>query len=317
VTVTVVATDAAGCTGETSAVVRVAPDPVAEAGADSDQCLSPADPTVPLDGSGSSSAGPISVLWTSDAGTVLAPTSVTTALDLSGLSASQVVTVTLVVTDGDSGCTSTDTRRITAHPGASASPGGPYTAVQDGSGSSTLALDGTSSTGEAPLAFSWTTNLGTFVDSGTTTSSLPSPSLSVPDQPADQRGQACLTVTSAGGCSDTRCAPVAVLLEPPLPPLDPGPTLRVTKGEPGDVVLRWAEAPTDVDHDAALDYEVWVAGRGCGPFVVGQETAAVPGTNQALDAVLHAPPARRFYVIVSRNDAGRSAPLPPDGALCR
>lgn len=317
VEVSVVVTDALGCRGSASQTLRVVPRPRAEAGADTDDCAAPGTVRVPLDGTASSGASVLSHAWTSDIGTVLSPTEPMAQLELPVGSSTLVATVRLTITDED-GCTAEAVRQVTLRPEPRAAPGGPYTAVASGGPSDSLALDGTLSSGEGILEHAWTTDLGTFEDTGTVSSALASPVLVVPAAGIDQRGTACLTVTSENGCTDEACAPVSVLLEPPLPPNDVGWTLRLAKSPPDDVVITFEDAPVDATHDRPTSYETWVSETACGPFDAPPPLTVprVAGTNTVVDPVLASAPPRRFYRIVSLGDGGRSEPAAPDGSGC-
>lgn len=317
VTVTLgVSDDAGACASSDTKLVTVGPGPVADAGADSSDCVATGRVSVPLDGSASAGDPPLLYRWSSDAGTISGSSSPDAALEVDVSATTMVVTVTLEVTDARGGCVARDQRTVELRPRATASAGGPYSALQ-GAGATRVPLAGAAA-GEAPLALLWTTDLGSFEDTGTTTSSLPSPALVVPQQPFVQRGQACLTATTSTGCVDgPSCTEVVVLLVPVQPPLDPGPTLRVGRSEPDDVTLLWQEAPTDATHDAALAYEVLHADRGCGPFARLQRVAAAPGANATADPILRSPPRLRCWFIRSLNDGGASLPAAPDGSACR
>lgn len=317
--VTLEVTDARGnCAATDQVVVTTGPGAVADAGPDSVECA-PASGTftVTLDGSGSTGQPPVTHRWTASEGVIADPNAAITTLRLSSTGGSRTVSVRLDVNDARMTCPGSDTRDIRVSEHASVSPGGPYAAVQ-GAPDTRIPLDGATATGAAPLAWTWTTDLGTFADTGTTTSALASPELVIAQQPVTQRGQACASILSADGCAaGPSCTDVTVTLVPVQPPLDPGGTLRLRKSEPDDVVLSWQEAPTDATHDAASAYDVLASGTGCGAFSRLQRVVAVPGPNQATDPILWSPPLLRFYFVRSLNDGGASLPPAPDGSGCR
>ena len=315
--VTLEVTDArATCSGSDQRVITAGPGAVAVAGADSVECSGSSSIVVPLDGSASTGDAPLTFEWSATEGTVADPSSATTTLTIPG-GAARTVRATLRVHDARGTCPGTDDRDIRVSPRATASAGGPYSAVQ-GAGDTRLPIDGASGGGEPPLTWSWTTDLGTFEDTGLSTSALPSPALLVPNQPAAQRGQACVSVTSLDGCvAGPSCTDVVVTLVAVQPPLDPGPTLRVRKSPPADVALSWQEAPSDATHDAATAYDLLEATTGCGPFARLQRLPAAAGTNAASDPILMTAPRFRCYVVRSLNDGGASLPAAPDGSLCR
>lgn len=315
--VSVTVTDARGCEATAAQVVRLVPGPRADAGADTDDCVPPGPVSVTLDGGGSTGVGTLSYRWTVSSGALSGAGSPVAQLDATCADAATTITATLEVTSDAGDCVSTDQRLVTLRPLPAANPGGPYTGLQGG-GTTELALDGTASAGEPPLAFAWTTDLGTFLDTGTGSSALPSPTIAIPDAPVVQRARVCLVVSAGNGCASAEaCTTAAALLVPVDPPLDPGPTLRVTKASPSDVRLEWQDAPTDATHDEALEYETWAATRGCGPFAAVLRTPRATGLHEARDPVLAAPPRFRCYFIRSVNDGGASVPGAPDGLSCR
>ena len=318
VDVSLTVTDERGCSADAQLIVIVQPAPLAVAGADLDECRPPGTASVALDGTASEAAAGSTWEWTTSAGTVSDPSASVTELLLDVSAASQSATVTLTLTTPDGLCASVDSREVTLRLEPVADPGGPYSVVRSGGATNELALDGTASLGGAGLSYAWTTDLGTFLDSGGATSALPAPTLVVPDDPANvQRAAVCLTVSLPNGCvSAESCTQGVVLLEAVDPPNDVGWTLRLAKSEPDEIVLSWADAPEDADHDLADRYQVRSFERACGPFGILAEVVRVPGTNSWPDPILASPPPLRFYEIVSVNDGGLSEPLPPDGTGC-
>lgn len=318
-TVTLEVTDARGtCTSSDLVLVTTGPGAVADAGADTLECA-PASGSllIALDGRASTGQPPLTYLWTTTEGVIADRLAAVTTLSVPAGGGARDIDVTLEVNDARLTCPSTDTRTIRVSERATASPGGPY-ATSQGAPDTRILLDEALGTGGAPLEWAWTTDLGTFADTGTTSSSLGTPELVVGQQPFTQRGQVCVTVTSADGCvAGPACTDVTVTLGAVLPPLDPGPTLRVHKSVPDDAVLTWQEAPTDATHDAALAYEVMASDAGCGPFTRIQRLPAVTGANQTTDPVLQALPLLRCWFIRSLNDGGASLPPAPDGLACR
>lgn len=303
------------CFDEAQVTVATSRGPAtAVAGPDIDMCLPPGPVSILLDGSGST-GDTLVYRWTASAGRIVSPTSARTELLLDLGDVTQVVNVTLLVAPGGTTCFTRDDLVVTLRPAPVADPGGPEAVIDSGGPTDRIPLDGTGSSGEGVLAFAWTTDLGTFEDTGTTTSALASPALIVPNAPGDQRGSACLTVTSTNGCTDTACTIVAVLSAAVQPPNDVSPTLRVRKREPTDVHLTWQDAPVDATHDLVEQYHVRTASRACGPFRLEATVPRSAGVNEYLDPVLHAPPIRRYYVIESVN-AGGTGPRAPDGSLC-
>lgn len=305
------------CHDETDTVVSSSQGPAtADAGPDMDACLPEGPVVVALDGT-ASVGDALTYLWTASAGTIASPSAPRTELAVDLVDATRIITVTLRVAPAGSTCFSTDTTLVTLRPEPISLPGGPYSVIDSGAPSDTLALDGSASRGEAPLTYRWTTDLGAFQDTGTTSSALPNPILVVPDGPADQRGVACLVTTAGNGCSDLACTRVSVLQAAVLPPNDVGPTLRVTKREPRDVRLEWQDPPVDALHDAADAYQVRTSSRACGPFALRAVVADVPGADAFLDPALREPPPLRFYFIGALNDGGSSVPRAPDASGCR
>lgn len=317
VDVTLEVTDEADCSAATTRRIVVSPGTAADAGPDGEPCLAPGTVSIPLDGSASRGPAGSAYRWTSDAGTVRDETLPTAELLLELGEVTTAVTVTLEVASPTGDCRSDDLALLTVRPTPVPRPGGPYRAVRGPSATTELQLDGSASSGEGQVALEWTTDLGTFQDTGTASSSLASPTLVVVNEDFVQRGTVCLAVTSENGCgSAPSCADVVVLLEPVDPPDDVGWTLRVGAAQPADVRLAWTDAPEDAAHDLADLYEVWAAETSCGPFSRLQALTRVPGRNEALDPILAGPPPRRYYAIVSVNDGGTSDDLPPDGAAC-
>lgn len=303
------------CFDEAQVTVETSRGPaIAVAGPDVDSCLPQGPVSIPLDGSGSTGDS-LTYQWTASAGRIASPSSAITEIILDLGDVTQVLNVSLRVAPGGSACLSRDDLVILLRPAPVADPGGPRTVIDSGGPTDRIPLDGTASSGEGSLAFEWVTDLGTFEDSGTTTSALASPALVVPDAPGDQRGRACLTVISTNRCIDTACTIVAVLASAMLPPDDVGPTLRVRKREPTDVHLTWQDAPVDATHDAADEYHVRTASRACGPFTMEAVVPRMAGLNEYLDPVLRSPPILRFYVVESVN-AGGTGPRAPDGSGC-
>ncbi len=315
---TVEVRDARGtCVATDQQVINLTASPVAAAGADETRCLPPGTVSIALDGSASTGVPPLVFEWTASEGTIANPASAITTWSVPFASTAKTVTASLTVRDATGGCAGADDRVIRLSPRANASSGGPYVEVQTPT-TTRVPLDAAVTAGAPPLLLTWTTDLGTFEDTGTTTSSLAAPALLVPEQPADQSGLACLSVVSADGCTaGPSCADVSVVLVALNPPLDPGPTLRVRKGPPDDVLLAWQEAPTDATHDAATSYDVLISEAGCGPFSRLLRIPAVPGVNGAGEPILQSPPLLRCYVIRSINAGGASLPAAPDGTLCR
>jgi hypothetical protein len=307
-------TDAFGCETVATRTVIVAPWAAADAGADSTGCVAPGTAVVPLDASATSGPPSRTLRWSADAGTIVDPSAALTELRVDVADLTRVVRVTLEAREPTGACGSTDSVVITLRPVPLADPGGPYSVLAGGGPTDEIPLDGSGSSGEGPLSHAWRTTLGTFLDTGTTTSALPAPVLSVPAAPMTQRGQVCLTVTAGNGCASAEgCRNVAVLLMPVNPPLDVGPSLRLRK-EPGAVRLSWQDAGSDATHDEPLEYEIWTSATACGPHAVAARVPRTAGIHEWLDG---ASGALRHYVIVSSNDGGASSPPAPDGTNCR
>lgn len=317
VDVTLEVTDEEACSGATTLRVVVSPGTVADAGVDSDDCHAPGLVVIPLDGTTTRAPAGSTYRWTTDVGTVANGAAPSAELQLDLAELTLAATVTLEVTSASGDCSSVDQASLIARPLPVARPGGPYTEVRSVAPTTEIPLDGTATTGDGALTFEWTTDLGTFQDTGTAMSSLAAPTLVVVNEDVVQRGTACLTATSDNGClSVPACADVVVLLEPVDPPNDIGSTLRVAKRPPDGVLLWWSDAAEDATHDLADRYEIWSAERACGPFLRRDVVGRVPGRNEAVDPVLGAPPPRRFYAIVSANDGGVSDDPAPDGTGC-
>jgi len=188
-TYTVTATDASGCTGTAFAVIleNTTP-PIADAGPA--MVLSCNNPTVELDGTGSSSGSNILYLWSTLDGNIVSGANTTTPL------VDAVGTYTLTVSDVTNGCTAEDDVSVlddTTPPTADAGSD-----MNLNCNNTSVMLDGSGSSAGADITYLWTTPDGNIVSGETTT--MPT---------VDSVGTYVLTVTDTlNGCSSLDTAEV-------------------------------------------------------------------------------------------------------------
>ncbi len=238
-------------------------------------------------------------------------------LVLTNFAFNRTANLTLTVTD-DKGCTDSDVTTLTLFWTPDANANGPYQEPEAAVSPTLVALAGTF-TGQPGTVLSWTTDLGTFQSTGTTSATGANQTLEIPNTGTDQLGQVCLTATPPGGtCPNVECTEVSVRTSPPQPPHDIGGTLRIDKT--GVVAtLRWTNPPIDATHDRAEVFDAWesaLPGPGAWtPRATLEDVPRIPGGTSVTDADLLdlAGPDMLFLKIVSENAGGLSCPDPAAG----
>jgi hypothetical protein len=321
ITLTATVTDSQGCAVSETAELRAWRAPEADAGGPYDSCQDPESPTeetaVPLAGTATSPPGSTVTAWswTTTVGRLENADTEDPSLVLRNVSATRTATVTLTVTD-DHGCATTSMADVTLEPSPLANAGGPYQLAEDAGGTTSFLLDGAGSVAATSLSsWDWTTDLGTFRETGTASASLVAPTLDVPNTGADQTASVCLAAVDANGCVDVDCTTARVRTTAPLPPNGVGGTLHLN-ALPPDVRLRWENPEPDATHDIATSFAAWQSETpGAGGWSVRPGLDAVPpgsGVTSVLDATLldRSGPDRLFLKVVAVNDAGASCPDP-------
>ena len=186
-TYTLTVTDADnGCTAtDTVVITQDITAPTAEAGDPAE--LTCATTTLTLTGVGTSTNDDkdLSYAWTTSDGTIDSGAATATAV------VSAAGTYTFTVTDADNGCSTTDTVIITQDITAPTAEAGDTAELT--CNTTTLTLDGSSSTGQGTLSYAWTTVSGNIVSGANTVS----PTI-------NSAGSYTLTITDAdNGCSAT------------------------------------------------------------------------------------------------------------------
>ena len=199
-TLTVV-NEVTGCENSDMATVTLsAVPPIADAG--TDQQLTCSDATVTLDGSGSTSGGNISLLWTTINGNIVSGASTTApVVDRAG-------NYLLTVTDTGTGCESTDEVEVTSNVEVPRADAGRDLTI--GCTANTVELRGDNSSAGPQYAYSWATTSGNMLSGQNT-----------PVVTVDAPGTYTLTVTNTNtGCSNRDDA--IVILDNTLPVVDAG-----------------------------------------------------------------------------------------------
>lgn len=319
--VTLTATDQRGCATSSTTDLRVWRGPRAFAGGPYSFCQDPLSTStwMPLSGSADLPAGSavVSWSWTTSVGRFDDPTSPTPRLQLSNLPFTRTANVSVTVTD-DHGCAATSPDvEVRLVPSPTARAGGPYQSGEDAGGTTSFVLDGSASTGQAPLGYLWTTDLGTFRDTGTTTSALSVATLDIVNTGTDQTANVTLAVTDASTCTHVAPVVVSILTRPPLPPNAIDEPFLVAK-QPAAALLSWGNSPLDATHDLAAWYEVWESTSRrpvAGTWILRaglENLPQEPGTTDALDAALldTAGPDHVFLFVIAANVSGRSCADP-------
>jgi len=321
ITVTATVLDSHGCLASKVAQISVWRAPEVDLGGPYDACQDPdalsEETAVPLFGTATSPPGsvPVSWLWTASVGTVVNETTPSPHLLLRNVPVTRTSTVTATVTD-DHGCTSTAMTDVRIQPSPLPNAGGPYQQQEDPGGTTTFALDGSGSVPVTTItSWDWTTSIGTFRESGTSSVSLTSPTLDVVNTGADQTALLTLTVTDANGCAHATPTTARVRTTPPVPPNGVGATFLLRK-VPGTLRLRWQNPPIDDMHDLATHFAVWQsttpAAGGWAPRAGLDNVPPGSGVTQTFAPGLLDPaePDWLFLKVVAANDAGTSCPDP-------
>lgn len=312
VEVSVTVTDTNGCTATDTTQVQFWRAPRVSVDGPLLACMSESDETaLPLTATVETPAGsvPVSYEWSATFGRIDDPSSPTPSLIINNLPFTLTSQVSVTVVD-DQGCATTSEPLIaTFHPSPTAQPGGPYQLEEDPGGTTSFLLDGSeSSGGTGALAYSWTSDIGTFVPPSADT---PTIQLDVANTGADQNATVCLTVVDENACPHQACTVASVKATPIQPPNDVGGTLRIAKSM-GTARFSWSNAPIDATHDLADSYELWQTSRAL-PDLGGWtlRTDAIPprsGITVHDDAALLdvAGEDRLYLKVVARNAAGAS-----------
>src|SRR5436190_1270332 len=321
VQVTLTATDSNDCVTTSNAIVHVWRGPEALPMPALTTCQTPdqSQTLIPITGDADVPVGSTIVDWSwrSSVGSFDNPRARNPNFTLTNIPFARTATLTLTVTD-DHGCSAEAQTTVTLNPSPNGvSAGGPYQQSEDISGTTSFTLCGSATSGTGNT-FNWTTDLGIFQESGTTTATGQCVTLLITNTGFDQSANACLRVTSANGCSSTACTQVSVRTGAARPPNDIGGTFRIDKVLPTGALMYWQNAPLDGTHDLATTYDAWESlavrpARGTWARRAGATgIVAGSGTTQFSDIGLTdlAGPDLIFLKIVSENAGGFSCPDP-------